>query len=135
MTDAPNPVGRPSLYRPHYCDELVQLMSTGLSLTASMGEMGFTRRTAHDWAAQHPEFSHAIALGHAKRSAFLERKGISAESGPAVTFAVAALKNCNPEDFREKQALEVSGPDGGAVQVVNKIERVIVRPKANGSDA
>lgn len=92
-------------------------MAEGLSLTAAMGELGFSRQTAHDWAAKHPDFSYAIAVGHAKRSNFLERRGIKAESGPAVTFAIAALKNCNREDFREQVELEHTGSGGGPIQV------------------
>lgn len=110
MTDTPETKrgrGRPIEYRPEFANEIVELMATGLSLTASMASLGFVRDTASDWAKRYPEFSDAIALGKGKRSLFLERRGIAAESGPAVTFAMKALANCNHEDFREK--VEVSG--------------------------
>lgn len=137
MSDpAPNPVGRPSMYRPEYCGMLVDLMATGLSLTASMAQIGFSRQRAHEWAEAHLEFRDAIALGHGKRSLFLETRGISAESGPAVTFVIAALKNCNVEDFRDRKEVEHSGPDGGPISLaVSRIERVIVEPNAANPDS
>lgn len=100
------PAGRPTLYKASYCDEVVSLMAEGLSLTAAMASLGFTRQSAHDWAKLYSEFAYAIALGHAKRSLALERKGLSAESGPQVTYAIKALANCNAEDFRERKEIE-----------------------------
>lgn len=98
--------GRPSLYKPAYCDEVINMMATGYSLTAAMASLGFVRQTAHDWAALHPEFAYAIALGHAKRSMKLEELGLAAASGPQVTFVMKALANCNVEDFRERKEVE-----------------------------
>lgn len=101
--------GRPSSYKPEYCERLISLMSQGFSLMASCGELGFTKQTAHNWAALNPEFFDAIALGHAKRSMFLEKRGLVAESGPAVTYVLKALPNCNPDEFRDKSNIEHSG--------------------------
>jgi len=110
-------VGRPSAYKEAYCAELVSLMATGLSLTAAMAELGFHRDTAHEWAKNHPEFSDAMKKGQAKRTLFLERSMLGSTSGPEVTARIFALKNSAPEEWREKQQLEHSGPDGGALVV------------------
>jgi hypothetical protein len=110
-------VGRPSEYKEAYCAELVSLMATGLSLTAAMAELGFHRDTAHEWAKHHPEFSDAMKKGQAKRTLFLERSMLGSTSGPEVTARIFALKNSAPEEWREKQQLEHSGPDGGALVV------------------
>lgn len=128
------PAGRPNTYRPAFCDEVINLMASGLSLTAAMAELGYHRQTAYDWAESHPEFSDAIALGHAKRSLFLERQGIAADSGPKVTFVLAALKNCNRDDFRDKQEIEHTGKDGGPIETVTRIERAIVKHGPDASD-
>lgn len=98
--------GRPTLYRPVYCGELINMMASGYSLTAAMASLGYTRSRAHEWAAIHPEFQDAIALGHAKRSLKLEELGLTAASGPQVTFVIKALANCNVEDFRERKEVE-----------------------------
>lgn len=99
-------VGRKSMYRESYCDEVINMMASGYSLTAAMASLGFTRSRAHEWAAIHPEFQDAIALGHAKRSMKLEELGLAAASGPQVTFVMKALANCNVEDFRERKEVE-----------------------------
>lgn len=122
MTDTPETKrgrGRPIEYRPEFANEIVELMGTGLSLTASMASLGFTRETANDWSRKYLEFSDAIALGKGKRSLFLERRGIAAESGPAVTFAMKALANCNHEDFRDN--VKLSGDPDNPVSFVLRL--------------
>ena len=115
------PSGRKSTYKPEYADRLVELMGQGYSLTAAMAQIGdgYHRQTAHDWTEAHPSFSDAIALGHAKRSFALETKGLAAASGPEVTYILAALKNCNQEDFRDKKEIQHSG----ALEVATKEQR------------
>lgn len=83
-------------------------MAGGLSLTAAMGDLGFYRGTALDWAKVHPEFAIAINVGQAKRTVFLERRMLAATEGPVVTSSIFALKNAAPDEWREKQTVEHS---------------------------
>jgi len=98
--------GRPTKYRPAYCNEVIETMATGLSLTAFAGEIGVARSTINEWIDNHPEFSEATRVGKAKRTLALERGMLSAENGPAVTARMFALKNADPEEWREKQHIE-----------------------------
>lgn len=109
--------GRPTDYRPEYCDIVLAFMSEGLSLTAAMASIGFTRQRAHEWADKHPEFRDAIALGQGKRTLKLETDLLQATLGPVVTARALALKNSAPDEWRDKQQLEHTGPDGGALVV------------------
>lgn len=84
-------------------------MATGLSLTAFAGDIGVARSTINEWIESFPEFSEAVRVGKAKRTAALERGMLGAESGPAVTARMFALKNADPEEWREKQHVEHSG--------------------------
>lgn len=115
--ESPMPAGRPSEYRQSYCNEVLSLMSEGLSLTAAMAELGFTRQRAHDWADKHPEFRDAIALGQGKRTLRLERDMMAAASGAIVTARALALKNSAPDEWREKQEV------AHTVEVVTKEQR------------
>ena len=108
--------GRPSDYDPAYCQVVVDIMATGLSLTAAAGEIGVTRQTLNNWAHEFPEFFDAVCLGKAKRTLALERGMLGAENGPAVTARMFALKNADPDEWREKQSIEHSG--GVSVQIV-----------------
>lgn len=103
------PAGRPSEYTEAMAREVVELMATGLSLTAAMASLGFHRQTAYDWQERFPEFSDAVKVGQAKRQLFLEKRLLSADVGPVVTSSIFALKNTGTGDWRDKQEVEHSG--------------------------
>lgn len=102
-------VGRPSKFKPAYCNEVIATMATGLSLTAFAGDIGVARSTINEWIDNHPEFSEAVKIAKAKRTAALERSMLAAESGPAVTSRIFALKNADPDEWRDKREHEHSG--------------------------
>lgn len=98
--------GRPTKYKPAYCNEVIETMALGLSLTAFAGEIGVARSTINEWIDNVPEFSEAVKIGKAKRTLALERQMLAMENGPAVTARIFALKNADPEEWREKQHIE-----------------------------
>lgn len=81
----------------------------------------------NDWMEQHN--SDGEVIGFRENGEALRRSALRIE---ARKWMLGKMK---PKVYGDKIQTEVSGPDGGAVQVVTKIERVIVRPKADGSDA
>lgn len=127
--EAARPVGRPSKYDPAYCDQLIEFMGLGFSLTAFAGEISVARSTINEWMGEHPEFSEATKIGQAKRTQRLEGTLLAGESGPKVTAHIFALKNADPEGWRDKVVQEHEGE-----VTVNRIERVIVRPDAADTD-
>lgn len=102
-------VGRPSKYDEAFCDQVIDFMGQGLSLTAFAGEISVARSTINEWINNHPEFSEAVKIGQAKRTASLERGLLSEEIGPKVTARIFALKNADPEGWRDKREVEHSG--------------------------
>lgn len=119
----PRPVGRPTKYDPRYCDEVIAFMAEGFSLTAFAGSIRVSRSTIQEWIEAHPDFSSAVKVGHAARTAQLESTLLRAPDGPTVTSRIFALKNAAPEEWREKQEIQ----HGGSVRV-ERVERVIVDP-------
>ena len=110
------PAGRPSKYDPKYCEEVIKVMGEGLSLTAFAGRIGVDRDTINEWRSVHPEFSVACRKGQAKRTERLEMGMLDPDMpGPAVNARRFALANAAPEEWREKQQLEHSGPNGGEI--------------------
>lgn len=95
-------MGRPPKYHEAFCEEIISLMSEGLSLTAAAAELGIHRDTVYDWESKHSEFSDAIKLARAKRTLSLERDLLSATEGPKVTSRIFALKNACPDEWRDK---------------------------------
>lgn len=119
------PAGRPSKYDPKYCEEVVEVMGKGLSLTAFAGHINVDRSTIDTWREQFPEFHLACRRGQAKRTQYLEGGMLERDMpGPAVNARRFALANAAPEEWREKQSLEHTGANGGPIQsdVTIKVE-------------
>lgn len=112
------PAGRPSKFSEAYCNEVVEAMGTGLSLTAFAGQIGVARSTINVWMAEHPDFSEAVKVGTAKRVLYLERRLLDGEIGPRVTSHIFALKNADPEEWRDKIETHHSG------ELAHKVTRI-----------
>lgn len=102
-------MGRPSKYDPAYCEQIIAAGSEGLSLTAFAGVIDVCRDTINEWTREHPEFSDAVKRHAAKRVEYLERTLLSSEQGPRVTARIFALKNADPENWKDKHDIEHSG--------------------------
>lgn len=115
------PAGRPSKYDPMYCDMLVEHMATGLSVASFAAEIDVARSTINEWAGEHPEFSEALSRAKAKAAAAWERRAIKVAdeggAGAQATMILFGLKNMSADDWREKQTVEHTGKDGGAILI------------------
>ena len=98
--------GRPSEYKQEFCDKVVEAMAAGLSLTAFAGSIRVARETVYAWTAQHREFSDAVARGRAARTLHLERKLLAARYGAQCSAAIFALKNAQPDEWRDLKHTE-----------------------------
>lgn len=118
MSETPerHPGGRPTEYDPAHCEALKDFMGQGYSLTAFAGSIGVCRDTLNEWTRRHPEFSDAVKVGKAKRTMKLEETLLLGETGPKVTAHIFALKNADPEGWKDKQEHEHTGRDGGPIQ-------------------
>ena len=88
--------GRPTLYRPEYCQRAIDYMGQGYSVTALAGHLGMSKDAIYDWINLYPDFRHAVNMGRAARVAALEAKLLSTSQGVGVTAAIFALKNATP---------------------------------------
>ena len=127
------PVGRPSKYRPEYCDMLVEHMAEGASMTSFAAEIDVSRETISEWSRVHPEFSVAVKKGKAKCAAWWERLGRTGAMGGEVnpTLVIFGLKNMAGDDWRDKQELAHTSPDG-SMSMPSRIE--IVAPQIDNSE-
>lgn len=69
------PVGRPSKYKPEYCEMLVEHMENGLSFESFAGTIDVSREVLYDWEKVHEEFLHAKKRGFAKCQLWWEKAG------------------------------------------------------------
>ncbi len=67
--------GRPTDYRPEYCERVLTLGRDGKSHAQIAADLGVSRQTLHNWAAAHAEFAEAIAWSRDLAQAWFENKG------------------------------------------------------------
>lgn len=100
-------------------------MAEGASLTSFAAEIGVSRATINVWMDEYPEFLEAVGKGKAKCAAWWEavgRKIALTGGGPGSgTLAIFGMKNMGAEDWREKQEVEHSNPDGSLKPQVVRI--------------
>ena len=102
--------GRPTDYRPEYCDAVIAAMSDGLSLSAFAGLIGQGRDTVYKWIRAHSEFSHAVSRARAARVTWLEQKLLRSRKGAETSAAIFALKNAAPDEWRDIKTTEHKHP-------------------------
>jgi transposase-like protein len=98
--------GRPTLYRPEYCQRAIEFMGQGYSVTALAGHLGMSKDAIYDWINLYPDFRHAINMGRAARVAALETKLLATSQGVGVTAAIFALKNADPDEWQDRYYTE-----------------------------
>ena len=79
-------VGRPTLYDPDYCDQLLEHMAQGYSFESFAGKIGTHRDTLYDWCDRHEEFLDARKTGQAVALYFYEKIGIAGTLGKLPGF-------------------------------------------------
>ncbi len=96
--------GRPTSYRPDYCELVIALGSEGKSKTEIAFEIGVVRQTLDDWASKHPDFSNALTRAKQAEQAWWERQGrtnLTAQIFQASMWSRSMAARF-PEDWREK---------------------------------
>lgn len=116
------PGGRPTDYRPEYCELAVELGAQGKSLAQIGAAMGVARVTLWEWAAKHPEFAKAIARARDLALAWWEEQAHlgmwespeGARLNPQLWSRSMAARF--PDDYRESKKTEITGADGGPLK-------------------
>ncbi len=107
------PAGRPTSYRPEYCEAVVQAARDGKSLTAFAAEIEVGRQSITDWVAAHEEFSLAVNRAKAIAASWYETQARrlieDGGTGAQATLVVFGLKNMGSDDWRDKHEVEHSG--------------------------
>lgn len=80
------PFGRPSKYRPEYCELLVQHMRQGLSFESFGAEVYAHKETLYQWVKRYPDFHDAKKMGTEFCRSFWERMGVAGAAGKIEGF-------------------------------------------------
>ena len=106
------PAGRPTLYRPEYCEQVIDHMAQGLSFEAFAGRVGVTKRTLYDWVEAHPEFLEAKQLAYERCRIFWEQKGIDGLAQKGFQERLWALNMKNRFGWTDARDIKHSGSIG-----------------------
>ena len=128
------PAGRPTKYDPAYCDQIIDFMAQGYSITAFAGSIRVARSSVYLWAEEHPEFSDAIKIAEAAAAVWWEdRLRSNATEGVGnATACVFGLKNRARDDWRDRREHDHSNTDG---TLTGLFESIAARGKTINDDA
>lgn len=122
MSNTKNPVGRPSLYDPSYCEKVIELGKLGKSFEQMASILGIGITTLKRWREEHEEFRASLedAQGFAQtwwedmaQSYLVESKDTEKLNTGLWSRSMAARFPANYSD-RVKQ--EISGPGGAPLK-------------------
>ncbi len=125
-------IGRPTSYRVEYCYRIVELMAAGRSLDGCAALLGVHPDSLNEWQRVHPEFSVAVRAGRAAATAFWETRLLDVAHGgsgnaQAIQWALRNRSRAASGWDHANAKLEVSGPDGGALQVQTEVTVIDAR--------
>jgi transposase len=134
MTETPEkrPVGRPSLYKPEYCEEVIALGKIGKSTEAIGAILGVGTKTLYNWRDENPEFLHALELAKEfelqwwediAQTHMIENKESDKINASIWSRSMAARF---PKKYRESTKTEITGADG--TPLLSGIQVSFVKP-------
>ncbi len=120
---AKRPVGRPSLYRPEYCERVIELGAQGKSPAQIAHTLGVLRETMVQWGDVYPEFFTALRMAKQAEQNHWENlghSGLDADKFNAVVWRTSMQARFR-EDYTERKVNEHSGPGGGPIQTEARV--------------
>ena len=118
MTEEKRPVGRPSLYDPKYCEEVITLGKLGKSVEQIASILDVSLRTMYSWRDAHEEFLHALDDAKTYEQAWWEEQAAAymvenKESDRLnATLWSRSMAARFPKKYRESVKQEITGADG-----------------------
>jgi hypothetical protein len=121
-------MGRPTNYRPEYCQRVVDLGDQGYSLAMIIADIGAgSRETIDNWKKAHPEFLDSMTRARDLALAWWERKGLENAGNRDFNsnlYRIIMMARFGQDGYREKQVIEtVQGASGVDVSLLSSEER------------
>ena len=135
MTEEKRPVGRPTLYDPLFCEQVIELGKLGKSVEQIASNLGVGTRTLFTWKDTHEEFRHALEDAKAAEQTWwedqaqaymLEHKDAAKLNASIWSRSMAARF---PKKYRESVKQEITGENGAPL--LTGIQISFVKPDAS----
>ena len=132
MTEVKRPVGRPSLYEPAYCDQVIELGKIGKSTEAIGATLGVGTATLYRWRDEFPEFREALDIAkdfellwwEDQAMAYMVENKESDRLNASIWSRSMAARF--PKKYRESVKQEITGVDGAPL--LTGIQVTFVKP-------
>jgi hypothetical protein len=122
---APRPTGRPSTYTEEAAQAIIAELDFGMSWPDSCALAGIPESTARLWTTEHEDFLRGIksARANAHRRALARIQ----EAGDRWQSAAWFLERHDFQNWGARQAVEMSGPNGGPIstEAITPVEAVL----------
>jgi len=134
-TTEKRPVGRPSLYDPKYCEEVIAFGRIGKSVEQIAANLNLSLRVLYAWRDKHEEFMHAMEYAKELEQAWWEEQAQSymvenKESDRLnATLWSRSMAARFPKKYRESTKTEITGADGAPL--LSGIQVSFVKPNDN----
>jgi transposase len=131
-TTEKRPVGRPSLYDPSFCDEVVALGRKGKSVEQIAAILDVSLRTMYSWRDAHEEFLHALDDAKTYEQAWWEEQAaaymVENKESDRLNASLwsRSMAARFPKKYRESTKTEITGADG--VPLLAGINVTFVKP-------
>jgi len=116
------PVGRPSKYKPEFCQEIIELGKLGKSIAQMAAHFDVDKASIFRWSEEDADFRTALARAKAHSQTWWEnaaQQNMDNRNFNAQLWLKSVASRFR-EDYTEKQVTELTGANGGAVQVETK---------------
>ena len=134
--EIPAPVpGRPSQYRPGFCEEVIALGKQGMGPTQIAAALDVSKAVLYYWRQTHPDFDEAMLLAKTHEQNWWETVGQNALFADRFQAAVwsKSMAARFRDDYAERRETTLTGVDGGPVKTenttVNKVDFASMTPE------
>lgn len=117
------PLGRPSSYKPEYCDDVIEMAKQGEGWAAYASKFEVDRATLYKWADIYPEFRTALNRAKVEEQLWWESEGrnsLKADRFNALVWKTTVQARFR-DDYTEKKITEISGLDGAPIQMQSQV--------------
>lgn len=120
-------MGRPTEYKPEYCQMLIEHMASGKSFESFAAKLDTHRAVLYQWEHAQQDFADAKKIGSEKMLQFYEDAGI--EGMYAARFHDAVWIFMMKNRFKWTDKIELSGSDSAPIKLIYDPDKPVPEPE------